>query len=152
MWGVHSGDPAGFRTSGLLSLAAPSDSDTVIEAELHIDTGAGLTDGAIARDTDGAPDTATDPTAQSMATLPLPTASADGDGRLLLSLAGGTLAQLGDYSFDHDDDPLTPPVDQTPPVRELMLVADLPGLDTEQCGAITGVRWETPPLAEISVR
>ena len=40
----------------------------------------------------------------------------------------------------------------TTPVREMLLVADLTGLDAGNCGAVADVRWQVSPLGEISVR
>ena len=128
-WGGYSGKTAIVRTSGVLAFTVLDAPDTPVQAELQVNAG-------------GA----------SLAVLPLPTTYADSDGRFLLSLASGSREQLGNYLDDHDNDPMTDPIDTTPALREMTLTADLTGLDRETCAGVTGLRWETTALGEISAR
>ena len=108
-------------------------------ASLSIDTGAN-SGGVIARDAVGNLDTAADATADRLATLPLPRTNADPhDGAVSLPLQVGTRVELPAYA-------------ETPAVREIQLVIDLPDVSAIQCAAVTDARWEQPTLGTITTR
>ena len=139
VWGDFSGRAAETRVSGLLGLTVPFPDEAAVVASLNIDTGAN-TNGVIARDNAGNLDTTTDTTADRLATLPLPQTSADNhDGAVSLPLQVGTRVQLPAYT-------------ETPAVREIQLVVDLPDLNAIQCAAVTDARWEQPTLGTITTR
>ena len=140
-WSEFGGRATEARVSGLLGLTVPFPENAAVVASLNIDTGAN-TGGVIARDDAGNLDTTSsgDPTADRLATLPLPWTNADPhDGAVSLPLQVGTRVQLPAYT-------------ETPAVREIQLVVDLPDVSAIQCAAVTNVRWEQPTLGTISTR
>ena len=142
IWVDFSGKASEVRISGLLSMTLPETNPTAdVQGVLHVDTGAD-TNGGIARNPDGTPDTSADATAMRLASIPLPTIAGDpDDGLVALSLGSGTRFALPAYS-------------DTPNVREVQLVISIPEVgDAEQCAGITDTaRWEQPALGTITAR
>ena len=138
-WGEFGGRAAEARVSGLLGFTVPFPENAAVVASLNVDMGAN-TNGIIARDNAGNLDTTTDTTADRLATLPLPRTNADPhDGAVSLPLQVGTRVELPAYS-------------ETPAIREIQLVIDLPDVSAIQCAAVTNARWEQPTLGTISTR
>ena len=139
VWSEFGGRAAETRVSGLLGFTVPFPENAAVVASLNIDTGAN-SGGVIARDAVGNLDTAADATADRLATLPLPRTNADPhDGAVSLPLQVGTRVELPAYS-------------ETPAVREIQLVIDLPDVSAIQCAAVTDARWEQPTLGTITTR
>ena len=139
VWSEFGGRAAETRVSGLLGFTVPFPENAAVVASLNIDTGAN-SGGVIARDAVGNLDTDTDGTADRLATLPLPRTNADPhDGAVLLPLQVGTRVELPAYS-------------ETPAIREIQLVIDLPDVSAIQCAAVTNARWEQPTLGTITTR
>ena len=138
-WGEFGGRAAEARVSGLLGFTVPFPENAAVVASLNVDMGAN-TNGVIARDNAGNLDTTTDTTADRLATLPLPRTNADPhDGAVSLPLQVGTRVELPAYS-------------ETPAIREIQLVIDLPDVNAIQCAAVTNARWEQPTLGTITTR
>ena len=138
-WSKFGGRATEARVSGLLGFTVPLPENAAVVASLNIDTGAN-SGGVIARDAMGNLDTVADTTADRLATLPLPRTNADlHDGAVSLPLQVGTRVELPAYA-------------ETPAVREIQLVIDLPDVSAIQCAAVTDARWEQPTIGTITTR